>query len=562
MENIATLAHDYWELLLREEPISATFYGDSRYDDRLDERGPEARERQLKAHQALLRRLKSISSDQLTEEDKVTYDILQFKIEEFIESLKYNDWEWGLDHLFGPHIFWMDLIDYHPLKTEKNYEDLLKRYGAIPASMNLYIADLRMGLRSGRVASYVAYNHVVQQLQTFLAQKPETTRYAECLKIFPNTFSDVQKKDIEQKIMKTIINAVFPAYQKLLNFLLSDYQSKVRSTVGIKFLPQGEAAYAFRIRIHTTTSFTPKELHELGLEELKKNQVEMQGIAKKMGHSGSLREFLEVVKGDRKNYFSREEDILKKHVATLEGMKSLLPAYFKTLPTIKFEIKKMPTFKAPSSPAAYYYPPTQDGSRPGIFWMNTHKPEQWAVHTMESLAYHEAVPGHHLQIALATEQKQLPTFRRHAHFTAYIEGWAHYAERLSDEMGAYSDDLQRLGMLIDQAWRAIRLVIDTGIHYFGWTRDQALQFMREQRVTTEADMENEVDRYIIWPGQALAYKVGQRVISDVREAAKKELKEKFDLREFHDVVLLSGPVPLSILKNRVQAWVVAKKKQP
>ena len=555
MEKLHRLANEYWELLMREEPTTATFYGDNRYDDRLDERGPEARDRQLQAHQKLLRELKTVEPASLNSQDKITYETLRFKLEEFIESLEYREWEWGLDHLMGPHVYWMDLVDFHPLKTEKNYQDLLQRYLAIPKYMDLYMADLRMGLVSGKVASYVPYDHIVKQLKQFLSTKVEQTRYAECLRKFPETFSETFKQKFSTELNKVISHSVFPAYQKFLNFLLSEYQGKARPTEGMKYLPGGEALYAFRVRTHTTTSFTPKELYELGLEELKKNQSEMLAIAKKMGHQGELRQFLEAIKADRKNYFVSEAQLMEKHKNTLVGMKKYLPNYFKTLPTIDFEVKKMDEFKAPASPAAYYYPPSKDGSRPGIFWMNTYKPEQWAIYTMESLAYHEAVPGHHLQIALATEQQGLPVFRRHAHFTAYIEGWAHYAERLSDEMGAYSDDLQRMGMLLDQAWRAIRLIIDTGIHHFGWSREKALQFMREQRVTTETDMGNEIDRYIIWPGQALAYKVGQRVIYDAREGAKTVLKDKFDIREFHDVVLLSGALPLTLLKRQVRQWV-------
>lgn len=553
------LGKNYWEFVMRTNPISATFLGDGRYDDRLDELGPEIRLEKVRTCKDFLKRLNKINLLDLTSSEKKSYSILKLQIEDFLESQKFKDWEWNLDQLFGLHIQLMDLLEIHPLKTKKNYEDLLSRYQKVPKVFDQYMGDLRDGLKSGRVAPKVAYDRIVQQLEKFLALKGNDTIFASPLKKFPSSFSKKDKQKFIKKFEKSIQENILPSYQKFLSFLKKEYGLKARKEVGLLVLPDGKENYRFRVRHNTTTTKTPEALHALGLSELEKNRKEILDIAQKMGHKGDLKSFLEKIKSDKSNYFTSSKELMEKHTETLERMKKLLPKYFGRLPQIPFEVKEMDPLKAASAPAAYYYPPTEDGSRPGIFWMNTLKPQEWANYSMETLAYHEAIPGHHLQIALATEQKELPAFQRHSHFTAYIEGWAHYTERLADEMSAYSSDLQRVGMLMDQAWRAIRLVVDTGIHYYGWPRSKALNFMRETRTANEMEMNNEIDRYIVWPGQALAYKVGSRTILDLREWAKKELNSRFDIREFHDVVLLNGPLPLFTLKEVIEDWVKDKK---
>ncbi|OGP05547.1 MAG: hypothetical protein A2Z91_09520 [Deltaproteobacteria bacterium GWA2_38_16] len=559
-KNLEKLGKDYWEFLMKENPTWATFLGDKRYNDRLEEIGPKARARCVAQHKKFLKRLKKIKPTQLSYAEKISYSILKLKLKEYIDAQKYKDWEWNMDHLFGLHIQLMDLLEIHPLKTKKNYQDLLSRYKQIPKAFDQFLGDLRVGLKSGRVAPYVAYDRTLKQLEQFLAQKPMECRFSDAVKNFPKTFLEKDKQKLRGDFEKVITTSVVPAYQKFHQFLKEEYQGKARREVGVSAIPGGRENYCFRVKVNTTTDKTPEELHQLGLEELEKNKEEILAISRKLGHSGDLKSFLEQIKGDRANYFTSREALMNKHQTTLEGMKTLLPKYFGKLPSIPFEIKEMEAYKAPSAPAAYYYPPAEDGSRPGIFWMNTHKPEDWANYSMETLAFHEAIPGHHLQISLATEQKNIPQFQRHIGFTAYVEGWAHYTERLADEMGAYSSDLQRVGMLMDQAWRAIRLVVDTGIHYLGWSREKALNFMRETRTANDMEMNNEIDRYIVWPGQALAYKVGQRTIYDLREWAKGQLKDKFDIRGFHDVVLLSGPVPLTTLKDMIEDWVETKQK--
>lgn len=553
------LGKDYWEFVMKTNPTWATFLGDDRYDDQLEEFGPKIRAYKVKECQRFLNRLQKIDLTNLNTTEKVSYSILKRQMDEFLESQKFKDWEWNLDQLFGLHIQLMDLLEIHPLKTKKNYEDLLSRYKKFPKAFDQYVADLKDGLKSGRVAPYVAYDRIIDQLKQFTSKSPMETIFSRPLKNFPKSISKKDQKLLEKKFEKVITKDVFSAYQNFFEFLKKEYKGKARKEVGLSAFPDGKENYRFRVKHNTTTDKTPEELHQLGLDELEKNRQEILEIAKKMGHTGDLKSFLEKIKADRANYFTTSKELMEKHTVTLEKMKKLLPKYFGTLPKIPFEIKEMDKLKAASAPAAYYYPPTEDGSRPGIFWMNTLKPEDWANYSMETLAFHEAIPGHHLQIALATEQKNLPKFRRHSGFTAYIEGWAHYTERLADEMNAYSSDLQRVGMLMDQAWRAIRLVVDTGIHYLGWSREKALNFMRDTRTANEMEMNNEIDRYIVWPGQALAYKVGQRSIYDLREWAKKELKSQFDIREFHDVVLLNGAVPLTTLKEMIEAWVKDKK---
>ncbi|HYF00676.1 MAG TPA: DUF885 domain-containing protein, partial [Planctomycetota bacterium] len=335
-----------------------------------------------------------------------------------------------------------------------------------------------------------------------------------------------------------------------LRFLEEEYLPKARTRdLGLGALPGGPAAYAFRIRHHTTLPLSAEEIHRIGLEELRSIQAEMKRIA-----GGDLPSFFATLKADPKNFFSSREELLSTARRDLEACRAALPKWFGRLPRTDCEVKAIEDYREKDSVAAFYYPPDEKLTRKGIYYANTYQPEKRPRFNLRALTVHEAVPGHHLQIALAMEIEGLPRFRRQAGFTAYVEGWGLYSERLADEMGLYEDDLQRFGMLTYQAWRACRLVVDTGLHALGWTREQAVRFFMDNVALTEAEVLNEVDRYLIWPGQALAYMIGKREILALREEARRRLGGRFDIRAFHDLVLRNGAVPLPTLRRLVEAW--------
>jgi prolyl oligopeptidase len=399
--------------------------------------------------------------------------------------------------------------------------------------MDQYLDNLRDGLRENRVAMRVAVERVIGQLKSLLGTPEDKSPFA-----------------AKPELLPSIKDSVYPAFRKMLAFLEQDYLPKARTRdVGLWALPGGKEAYEFRIRLHTTTELGAEEIHRIGLQELRSIQDEMRKIAK-----GDLKPFMERIKKDQKNFFASREDLLESARRELTKANAKLPAWFKRLPKNECEVKPIEEYRERDCVAAFYYPPDEKLTRKGIFYANTFDAAARPRFNMPALAIHEAVPGHHLQIALALEIEGLPKFRRQAGFTAFVEGWGLYSERLGDEMGLYEDDLSRFGMLTYQAWRACRLVVDTGLHALKWTRQQAIDFFMENVALTETEVLNEVDRYIIWPGQALAYMIGKREIFALRDEAKKAMGARFDVKEFHDVVLRNGAIPLSTLRRLVHEW--------
>lgn len=530
---LRALGDEYWEWVLRENPTYATYLGDFRYNDRLADLSESARARRRAEAQAFLERLSRLESGPLGESDRVTAEILRLQLEFFLEEDRHKFWQWDVDQMSGPQADFPQLLNYHPASDEAG---LRARFRAFPAYIGQYLENLRAGLREGRVAVAPAVDRVIGQLRELLARPPETSPFA----VRPSLVPDIR-------------DAVYPAYRSMLEFLEREYRPRARTReMGLSALPGGTEAYRFRIRMHTTIDATAEELHRVGLEELRGIQEEMRRIA-----GGELRPFLERLKADPRSFFASREEIVEAARRDLERARAALPRFFRRLPRTDCEVKPIEDYREKDAVAAFYYPPDEKLTRKGIFYVNTYAPTSRPRYNMTALAVHEAVPGHHLQIALAMEIENLPRFRRHAGFTAFIEGWGLYAERLGDEMGLYADDLSRFGMLTYQAWRACRLVVDTGLHALGWTREQAVRFFMENVALTEPEVLNEVDRYIIWPGQALAYMVGRREIAALRNRAERALGASFDVREFHDRVLREGAVPLTTLRRRIEEWIAS-----
>ncbi len=552
--SLAALGHAFWEFGLEESPTSCTYLGIDRGQDRLDERGPIARARQEKTLDGLLRRVEDVQPDGLSSEERITRQILLRSIAEQMEALRHHGWEWDVDQLFGLQIGLQDVATKHRVRTPADIDTLLSRYAAMPKAFLELIHDLKDGLKSGRTAPRLSYERVTAQVRAFVATPAAQTAFFVPASKIPADWPAGDADRARSRMLAAIETHVRPAYATYLHFLETDYAGKARSEPGVWSIPGGPDAYAFAIRRHTTTTLSADRIHQIGLEELEKNEREMLEIARGEGHTGDLRSFLDAVGKNPRFRLSTREEVLDRYRSICARMDARLPEVFGTLPPSAYEIRPLEEWREKDAPAAYYQPPDIGGSRLGIFYANTHNPPSWPTYDMETLSYHEAIPGHHLQISIAQKLDGIPEFRRHAHFTAYIEGWAHYTERLADEMGMYSTPMDRLGMLAGQAWRAARLVVDTGMHAHKWSRQRAVEVLQRIRSGPSDDVANEVDRYIIWPGQALAYKIGQRTISESRERAKRRLGAQFSLKAFHDEVLRRGALPLSLFEDLVRGW--------
>jgi prolyl oligopeptidase len=530
MTGIQPLCEDYWEATLRENPTYATYLGDFRFNDRLLDLSEAGRARRRSLNEGFLRRVKALDPAAFDETDRVTADILQLQLEQSLEEERHKFWQWEIDQMGGPQADFPQLLNFHPLTDLKGLE---ARFRAFPAYMDQYLDNLRAGVDEGRTAMRAAVERVIGQLGEMVGKPEEKSPFA-----------------VKPELLPAIREAVYPAFRKMARFLEDDYLAKARAhDVGLWALPGGAEAYRFRIRFHTTTDLTAEEIHRIGLEELRAIHAEMGQIAR-----GDLKAFMETLRKDPKNFFATREEVIETARRELAQANAKLSRWFKRIPKNECEVKAIEDYREKDSVAAFYYPPDEKLSRKGVFYANTWDPTSRPRFNMPALALHEALPGHHLQIALALEIEGLPRFRRNAAFTAYVEGWGLYSERLGDEMGLYEDELSRFGMLTYQAWRACRLVADTGLHAFRWTREQAIAFFMENVALTRTEVLNEIDRYLIWPGQALAYTIGKREILSLREEAKQTLGLRFDIREFHDVVLRNGAIPLFTLRRLVREW--------
>lgn len=532
-KSLHRLCEDYWEAALRNHPTWATYLGDFRYNDRLTDLSEAARDRRAAEAREFLARLKSLDRDLLRDQDRLTAEILQNQLEMSLEEHEHRLWRWAVDPMSGPQADFPQLLNYHPLEDEAG---LRARYRAFPRFLDQYLDNLRAGAEEGRTAARPAVDRVIDQLRGMLSKPPEESPFASR----PSLLSDA-------------CEFVLPAYRRLLKYLDGEYLPKSRERdVGLWALPRGTEAYRFLVHRHTSTERTPEEIHRLGLEELRKIRGEMSRIA-----GNDLRAYVDRLRKEPQAGYASAEEIVSAARRLLDRATGTLPKAFRRLPRVSCEVKPIEPYRRKDAPAAYYYRPDEKFTRKGIFYVNTYAPGTRARFTMPALTFHEAVPGHHLQIALAMELEDLPKFRRQAGFTAFVEGWALYAERLADELGLYEDDVERFGMLTLQAWRAARLVVDTGLHALRWTRRQALDFFMENVALSEGEAATEIDRYLVWPGQALAYMIGQIEIRDLREEARRTLGERFDLREFHEAILGNGALPLSTLHRHVREWIAA-----
>ena len=547
------LYEDYWEFILHESPTYATYLGDHRYDNRLDDVSADAYHKRIDRLREYLGQLRSLRRP-TGQADRLNYDLFQRELALQIEGANFDPYLTPISQQTGPHIDLPQLITFHPYKTRQDFDNYISRLRQFPRVFDQTIANLKTGIEKKIVQPRVVVEKIIPQLETQVVAAPDKSELHKPIDEIPSSIGADDAHRVAKELDEEITSSVVPAYTKLLKFVKEEYLPKSRTNPGIWSLPKGKAMYDYAIRYHTTTNLTPARIHRIGKRELVRINREIRAILRKAQFKGTLQQYNETLRNDKSNFYATGQDLLDGFKRILKQMDAKLSLLFGRLPESEYGFREIEEFRADAAPAAYYYVPPEDRSRPGYFYVNTYKPETRPKYTMEALAYHEAVPGHHLQLALQQELRDLPKFRRNGGYTAFIEGWALYAERLGKEIGFYKDMLSDFGRLTQEAWRAARLVVDTGIHSMKWTREQAIRFLKENTATTEQDIVSEVDRYIAWPGQALAYKIGEMKIRELRAKAEKKQKRKFEIRRFHDELLNDGALPLDLLAKKMTSW--------
>jgi uncharacterized protein (DUF885 family) len=545
-----------WNWSLAQNPTFASYLGDRRFNDRWTDLNLAAIEQRHQHRVETLEKLKKIDRRALSAADGLNYDLFQKEYEESIEANKYRQYLLAISHDSGIQTA-DQLAQFLRFQTAKDYEDWLARLNAFPAYMDQTIALLREGARSKVLWARVVMERVPKQIDKQIVQTHEESPFYAPFAKMSNDVPAAEQERLRRDAREAIARKIIPSFQKLKDYFTREYLPASFAEAGIWQQTNGAQTYAFLARSYTTTNLTPEQIHEKGLQEVARIRAEMEKIKTQVNFKGTLQEFFQFLRTDKQFYYQTPEELLTAYRAMTRRIDPQLVKVFKTLPRTPYGVVPIPDKIAPDTTTAYYNSPAADGSRAGLYFVNLYKPETRPKYEMMALSLHEAVPGHHLQIALAQELGEIPNFRRFGGFTAFTEGWGLYAESLGDEMGLYDDPYSKFGQLTYEMWRAVRLVVDTGLHSekYRWTRERAINYFRDNAAKTEQDIVNEIDRYISNPGQALAYKIGELKIKELRARAKSELGEKFDVREFHDAVLLSGAVPLDILERNVTDWI-------
>ena len=532
--------------------------GDKRFNDQIRDYSVKAYNESLAREQAFLMRLAEIDPAGLSDQEKISRELLLRELTEDQEAADFKQWEMPVNQMGGIYTTYPSLVAQLSFTTVKDYDDWIARLHLIPKAFDQVTTNMAIGIEDKRVPPKYLLEKALAQVKVMAAQKPEDSPLALPLKKFPADIKPAEQERIRTEMLDAIAHEVLPAYLRFARFLEVSYVPAGREQPGISSLPDGAKYYQFLIRHTTTTDLTADQIHQIGLDEVKKDEAEMLAIAQKLGFK-DLASFRASLKANPKLKAASREALLDAYRSYLTPMQARLPQLFGTLPKAKFEVVPVPDYLEKTSSPAYYEDGAPDGSRPGRLFINTYNATDRNLYSVEDIAYHEGLPGHHLQISIAQELQGIPTFRKYDGNTAYIEGWGLYSERLGKDVGLYQDPYSDYGRLEGDIWRAIRLVVDTGVHSQNWTRDQMVQYFHDHSNIDDTSIQAEVDRYIAWPSQALAYKVGQLKILELRERARKALGDKFDLRAFHDQVLDAGALPLDMLGDRIDAWIASQK---
>lgn len=549
---------DYWYQYLRYNPEFASGIGDLRFNDQLHDYSVKAYNEWQAREQDYLLQLGSIDPVGLNDQEQLSREMLIRELADDLEAARFKEWEFPLNQMSGIHLDLPQLQQSLTFKTVKDYEDWIARMKAVPAAFDQVTTNMDIGMEDGRVLPRLLIEKMVAQVKEIAAQKPEETPFALPLKKMPATLAPADQQRLHDELIAAITKQVLPAYSRLGIFLEKSYLPAGRTEPGISALPDGAEYYKFLLHRETTTDLTADQIHQIGLDEVKRDEAEMLAIAQKLGFK-DLADFRASIKTNPKLKAGSAENLLTLYKGYEQQMQARLPTFMGHLPKAKFEVLPVPAFMEKDAAEAFYSLGTPDGSVPGHIFVNTYDAANRVIDDAESTAYHEGVPGHHLQGSIAMEIEGLPDFRRYVNYDAYVEGWALYCELLGKEVGFYQDPYSDYGRLENDIWRAIRLVVDTGVHSEHWSRGQMVDFFHDHSSIGEFDVQTEVNRYIAWPAQATSYKIGQRKILELREKAKKELGDNFDIRAFHDQVLDSGALPLDLLETRMDAWIEARK---
>jgi uncharacterized protein (DUF885 family) len=557
-EQLHALFDRTWQWELSESPTNASTLGDLRWNDRWDDVGLAAFERRQAHRQAVLRELAGIPRESLSPADQTHYDVFKYQYATTVEAYAHRF------HLIRTATYdgvqnTEQLVDNLRFTSVKDYDDWLARLDRFPAYVDQNIALLREGIRTNTMLPKVIVSKVLPQIGALSTQPPSKSGYYKPFTTFPEAVTAADRTRLAAAGLEAVRARVQPAFASLRAFLEGEYLPACSDRIGWSQTGGGQASYAFFARQFTTTTLTPREIHDVGLKEVARIRAAMEAIKTEVGYSGTLAEFFRFLRTDPRFFYKTGPELLEGYRALAKRVDPELVKVIRTLPRLPYGVVPIPDAVAPNTTTAYANFGAADGSRPAYYFVNLYKPETRPTWEMLALTLHEAEPGHCLQGSIAQELGEMPTFRRHAGFTAYVEGWALYAESLGDEMGLYRDDpYAKFGQLTYQMWRAVRLVVDTGMHVFGWDREKAIRYFMDNAAKTELDVTNEIDRYISWPGQALAYKVGELKIWELRRRAEQALGSRFDLRDFNDVLLQTGAVPLDILEVRVNEWIASR----
>ena len=551
------LVDEHWEWTLSNSPEMASALGDRRFNQAWQDKSIDAIEQRHKQARDFLRRAYAIDRNALGDDEQLNYELFRRQLQDEVDEHQFKGYLLPFSQRGGVQNL-NNLTNQLSFATVQDYDDWLARLGKIDEVIDQTIKLAERGRKSGIVLPRILMERIPDQISAqlveFAADSPFFTPFA----TLPESFSAADRERLRAAATETIEETVLPAYRELDRYFNKKYLPATRESIGLSELPNGSAWYEYLARSFTTTPMTPDEIHRLGLEEVSRIRGEMEKIIQEVEFDGSFADFLIYLRTDPQFYFDNPEDLYEAYLATSKRIDPELVNLFGKLPRMPYGVKPIPDTIAPDTTTAYYSRPAADGSRAGIYWVNLYRPEVRPKYEIEVLSVHEAMPGHHLQIALQQELDDMPNFRRFMGFTAFVEGWGLYSERLGYDLGLYQDPYSRFGQLTYDMWRAVRLVVDTGMHYKGWTRQQAIDFFKDNAAKAEHDIVNEIDRYLVMPGQALAYKIGQLKILQIRRRAEVQLGKDFDIRAFHDELLGAGALPLDLLERRMDAWLAAQ----
>ena len=553
------LLHEQWEYSLRTSPIYASILGDKRYKDQLDDFSQQAIDDNLVQTQRFLTRFEAIDTTGFPEQEVLNKQLMVRDLKMALEGARFKPWEMPVNQFNGIHIGAPQLGSVFSFENVKDYEDYIARLKQFPRLFDQNVVQMRKGMAEGFMPPRILLEQVVGQSDKIATTPAEQSPFAHPFDKFPDSVPEADRKRLRDAGLAAIKGSVIPAYVSFTKFVRDEYAPKGRTEPGVWSLPDGPERYAFRVKESTTTNLTPEEIHQIGLTQVKEIEGRMLGVARQLGYS-DLKSFQVAIKDDPKLHGHSREEILDLYRKYIDQMNAKLPQMFGRLPKAKLEVMSIEEFREKEA-STHYVQGTPDGSRPAHVMVNTGDFAKRSLTDVETTAYHEGVPGHHLQIAIAQELPELPPFRQHEYYTAYTEGWALYSERLGKEAGFFQDPYSYYGHLEDDMLRAIRLVVDTGFHYKHWTRQQVVDFFHDHSAIDEPTVQSETDRYMAWPAQALGYKIGQLEILKLRQYAKDQLGDKFDLRAFHDEVLSGGALPLDVLTVRIHDWAGQQKAQ-